>query len=332
VTLAGARIKAEEVRDILGRGGDPFVDMEERKARLAGLSFGDVADQFLDATESGFRNEKHKAQWRSTLGDNYIAALRKRPISEVTTDDVLGVLKPIWEIKNETARRLRGRIERVLDHGKAKGLRTGENPARWAGHLILMLPTVDKLQRGHHAAMPYDQVPAFMARLPNAKGVAARALEFTILTAARSGETREAVWSEFDLDKALWTVPAVRMKGGREHRVPLPSRAVEIIREMRARRFGDLVFPGTKRKAPLSDMTMGAVLKRLKVGEFTTHGFRSSFRDWCGEATAFPREIAEAALAHIVGDETERAYRRGDALAKRRELMDAWSTFLLKRD
>ncbi|MCC2654631.1 MAG: integrase, partial [Microvirga sp.] len=241
-------------------------------------------------------------------------------------EDVLRVLRPIWLTKSETASRLRGRIERVLDFAKARGMRTGENPARWRGHLDAVLPRRQKLTRGHHKAMPFDEVPAFVSRLRDAQGVAPRALEFLILTAGRTGEVLGAAWDEIDIEAGIWTVPAVRMKAGREHRVPLTQRALAILAELHEARTGEHVFPGLKRGKPLSSMAMEAVLRRMKI-DATVHGFRSAFRDWAGERTHFPREIAEAALAHLVGDAVERAYRRGDALEKRRELMSAWDSF-----
>jgi len=321
VSLAAAREKADEVRQILGRGGDPFTELSSRRA--SGRTFGAVADAYIESMKDGWRNDKHKAQWAMTLGDTYCAALRKRPIAEVSTDDVLKVLKPIWMAKAETARRLRGRIERVLDAAKASGERAGENPARLRGHLDLLLPKSERLQRGHHRAVPYLDVPAFIQRLRALNSISALAVEFTVLTAVRSGETRGATWSEVEGD--LWIIPAERMKAGREHRVPLVPRALEILAAARKMRMSAMVFPGRGGQA-LSDMSLSAVLRRLKV-DATIHGFRSSFRDWAGDATEFPREIAEAALSHVVGDQTERAYRRGDALARRRELMAAWATY-----
>ncbi|MGX0962614.1 integrase [Bradyrhizobium japonicum] len=324
VSLAAARDKADEVRAILGRGGDPFTELSSRRA--TSRTFGAFVDEWIGGMEEGWRNEKHRAQWKSTLGNGYCASLRKRPIGEVSTDDVLKVLKPIWRTKAETARRIRGRIERALDAARAAGERAGENPARWRGHLSELLSKPEKLQRGHHKAIPYKDVPAFMVKLRAMDGASAPAVEFTVLTAARSGETRGAVWSEIQDD--VWIVPPERMKGGREHRVPLVPRALEILERMKKRRTSDIIFPGFRDNRPLSDMSLSAVLRRLKV-DATVHGFRSSFRDWAGDATDFPRELAEAALAHLVGDETERAYRRGDALARRRELMEAWAAYLV---
>lgn len=324
VTLAHARELAAAARSQLAAGIDPIAARKSEPERV--VTFGNMADDFIETMKPQFRNAKHIAQWEMTLKE-YAAGLRELPIDCVTTEAVLKVLKPIWQTKPETASRLRGRIERVLDAAKAKGLRSGENPALWRGHLANLLPKRQKLSRGHHAALPYKDLPAFMQELRTRPAMSARALEFTILTAARSGETYRATWSEIDLEANVWTVPGYKMKGGREHRVPLGRRSVEILKELRPRDGAakDFVFPGGAGK-PLSSAAMEMLLRRMKM-EVTTHGFRSTFRDWCGEETDFPRELAEAALAHVVGDETERAYRRGDALAKRRKLMDAWGVF-----
>lgn len=325
VTLARARELAGEARANLQAGVDPIA--AKNNAPVAVPTFGEEADDFIEAMKPQFRNEKHIAQWEMTLRD-YAASLRPKRVDQITTADVLEVLKPIWLAKPETAARLRGRIERVLDAAKARGHRSGENPALWRGHLDKLLPKRRKLSRGHHAAMPYEDVPAFVADLRQRDAMAARALEFTILTAARSGETFGLTWKEIDLEAALWVVPAKRMKAGREHRVPLTPRAVEILTELAelGAEPDAYVFPGQKEGRPLSVMSMDMILRRMKV-DFTVHGFRSSFRDWAGEETSYPREVAEAALAHVVGDETERAYRRGDALEKRRKLMLAWTNY-----
>ena len=325
VTLARARELAGEARANLQAGVDPIA--AKNNAPVVVPTFGEEADDFIEAMKPQFRNEKHIAQWEMTLRD-YAAPLRAKRVDQITTADVLEVLKPIWLSKPETASRLRGRIERVLDAAKARGHRSGENPALWRGHLDKLLPKRRKLSRGHHAAMPYEDVPAFVAELRQREAMAARALEFTILTAARSGETFGATWKEIDLEAALWVVPAKRMKAGREHRVPLTPRAVEMLTELAelGAEPDAYVFPGQKEGRPLSIMSMDMILRRMKV-DFTVHGFRSSFRDWAGEETSFPREVAEAALAHVVGDETERAYRRGDALEKRRRLMSAWASY-----
>ena len=276
--------------------------------------------------EASWRNVKHRAQWRMTL-TVYAAPIRDKRVSEIETDDVLRVLKPLWQTRPETASRLRGRIERVLDYAKAHGWRSGENPALWRGHLRNVLPNRKKLTRGHHAAMPYQDVPAFVQELQGKEAMAARALEFLILTAARAGEALGATWAEMDLQNALWIIPANRMKAGNEHRVPLSKRALEIIEELHETQGSSYVFPGQKRGGPLSGMAFEMLLRRMNADAFTTHGFRSAFRDWAGDATNFPREVAETALAHRVGDATELAYRRTDALEKRRNLMAAWADY-----
>ena len=286
-------------------------------------TFGAFADQLVEDLKGGWRNEKHVYQWRQTL-QHYAADLRPRALNEITTEHVLGVLKPIWTTKAETASRLRGRIERVLDAAKAKELRSGENPARWRGHLDQLLPRHQRLTRGHHVALPWTEMPDFMARLRERDGAAASALELTILSAARTTEVLEARWAEVALREKVWTVPASRMKAGEEHRVPLSGSAVALL-ERQPTREG-LIFPGFKPGRPFSNGAMERVLDRMGVA-VTVHGFRSTFRDWAGEATSFPREIAEAALAHRVGNATERAYRRGDALEKRRKLMEDWATY-----
>jgi integrase len=323
VSLADARGKAAVARRKLAQGLNPIDD----RKRSGGIpTFGEMADSVHEALSAGFRNEKHKAQWKSTL-ENYAAPLRAKPVDTITTDDILGVLKPIWTLKPETASRVRGRIEKVLDAAKAKGFRDGENPARWRGHLDHLLPKPSKLERGHHAAMPYEDVATFVAELSKRPTIATLALEFCILTAARSGEVLGARWSEMDLAKRLWTVPAHRMKAGREHRVPLSNRAMSILKQLRDADCGEFVFRGQKPKKPLSNMAMEMVLRRMKIENATVHGFRSSFRDWAGNVTSFPREVTETALAHVIGDKAEQAYRRGDALDKRRALMDAWAAY-----
>jgi integrase len=322
VPLAKARQRAADARQQLADGLDPLASKEKPKV----MTFGEAADALIESMSSSWRNDKHRAQWKMTL-TVYCEAIRSKPVAEIGTDDVLKVLQPLWTTKPETASRLRGRIERVFDFARARGQRAGENPARWRGHLDAVLPKRAKLTRGHHKAMPFDEAPAFVAALREREGVAPRALEFAILTAARSGEVFGALWDEFDLEACIWTVPAARMKAAREHRVPLSARAVEILQEMKQNRLSEFVFPGVKSRRPLSTMALEMVLRRMKV-DVTVHGFRSAFRDWAGETTHFPREVAEAALAHLVGDAVERAYRRGDALKKRRELMDAWAGFL----
>lgn len=332
VTLAQARDKAAAARKVLDAGQDPIearrTAAAEAEARLdATPTFGEFAELLIEDIKSGFRNSKHQAQWSSSL-KTHAGNLWPLRIDEVGTEQVLDALKPIWRTKQETASRVRGRIERVLDAAKAKGKRTGENPARWRGHLDKLLPKRSKLSRGHHAAMPYEDVPALVQALREREAMAARALEFLILTASRTGEIRGAKWDEVDFERAIWTVPGNRMKAGRTHRVPLVDRAVELLKALHETRTDAFVFPGGRKGQSLSSHAILMLMRRMEMGHFTPHGFRSSFRDWAGEQTSFPREIAEAALAHVVGDETERAYRRGDALEKRRKLMDAWARFL----
>ena len=322
ITLSRARELAASARASLASGVDPRT--VRRKSAIP--TFGESADQLITDLSPSWRNEKHRAQWRMTL-ETYGAPLRPLPVDDITVHQVLAVLKPIWETKPETASRLRGRIEKVLDAARAKGHRQGENPARWRGHLDHLLPARQRLTRGHHAAMAYADIPGFVYSLRARDAIAALALEFLILTAARTGEVLGAQWQEFDFRHAVWTVPAKRMKSAREHRVPLSHRAIEILDLMTAIRTSDWVFPGNQLRKSLPNMSLEMVLRRMKIEGATVHGFRSSFRDWAGEATHFPREIAEAALAHTIGDETERAYRRGDALEKRRKLMEAWAEF-----
>ncbi len=328
VPLARARVRAAEARQLVADGVNP---LDLKRAQEAVPTFGEMADAVVTALGPQWRNEKHKAQWSATLTTD-AAALRPIRVDRIETADVLATLKPIWAEKPETASRLRGRIERVLDAARAKGHREGENPARWRGHLDHLLPKRQKLTRGHHAALPFAAVPAFVADLRGRNATAALALEFLILTAARSGEVRGATWVEIDTDAKVWTVPASRMKAGREHRVPLSASALAVLEKVRLL-SGDkpeaIIFPGLKPDSSLSDAAFNALLIRMGIDrtKVTPHGFRSSFRDWAGEASSFPRELAEAALAHVVGDQTERAYRRMDALEKRRRLMDAWARY-----
>ena len=323
IPLADAREKAATARRKIAQGTNPI---EERKREGGIPTFGEVADDVCQSLSLGFRNEKHKAQWKSTL-ETYAGSLRSKSVDTIGTDDVLAVLKPIWTVKSETASRVRGRIEKVLDAAKAKGFRNGENPARWRGHLDHLLPRPSRLARGHHAAMPYEDVAGFIANLLKRESSAAVALELCILTAARSGEILGMQWSEVDLDKKIWTVPADRMKAGREHRVPLAPRAVAILHQLETLRANEFVFPGQARNKPLSNMAMEMLLRRMKIENATVHGFRSSFRDWAGNVSDFPREVVETALAHVIGDKAEQAYRRSDALEKRRKLMDQWAAY-----
>ena len=326
VSLAMARERAAEARRTLAGGQNPIDGA--RVARAGRPTFGQVADEYLAAKQSEWRNGKHRAQWEMTL-QRYCAPLRGRPVDEIDTAAVLEVLTPLWASIPETASRLRGRIETVLDAARARGMigANEANPARWRGHLDKLLPKRQKLTRGHHAAMPFADVPQFIACLRTRGAVAALALEFAILTAARSGEVLGARWAEIDFENSIWTVPAARMKGGRMHRVPLSVPALVMLKKLHEARTGEFIFSGQRRGKPLSEMAMEMILRRMKADGTTVHGFRSSFRDWCGEVSTFPREVAEAALAHVAGDATERAYRRGDALEKRRELMEAWAAY-----
>jgi integrase len=325
VPLARAREKASEGRRILADGHDPIATL--RRQRVAVPTFGEAADELIAALAGGFKTMKQAVNWTASL-NLHAATLRPISVDAISTEDVLAVLKPIWSTKPEIASRVRGRIERVIDAAKAKGHRKDDNPARWKGHLDQLLPKPRKLSRGHHAALPFAEVPAFIAELRSQGSISATALEFCILTAARTGEVINARWDEIDFEVRIWTVPASRMKMKREHRVPLSDRSIDILTLLRERKGGDFVFPGQRRGRPLSSMALEMVLRRMKADGITVHGFRSSFRDWCGEATTFPREVAEAALAHVVGDATERAYRRGDALEKRRKLMAAWAGYI----
>jgi integrase len=322
VTLARARKLAKDARGRLAEGINP----KEARKPLEGATFGECADRLIAAMRPSWRNGKHAAQWEMTLRE-YAGALRRLPTHTITTDDVLSVLKPLWNEKPETASRLRGRIERVLDAAKAQGLRTGENPARWRGHLDQLLPKRQRLTRENHVAMSYGDVPAFIGDLQSREATAALALEFTILTAARRGEVLGARWKEFDLQGAIWTVPAHRMKAGREHRVPLSGRALAIVNALRQADGREFVFAGHKPGKPLSGEALGMVLRRMKLDDVTVHGFRSAFRDWAAECTNFTNEVCEAALAHTVTNRVEAAYRRGDLFEKRRKLMDAWAAF-----
>jgi integrase len=329
VSLADARKARDVAEKFVQAGQDPITAREDaRRAQIGKPTFGQMADALIEAKGPEWRNDKHRAQWKMTL-EKYAAPLRSRPVDEIDTDAVLSVLQPLWRSKAETASRLRGRIETVIDAARAKGHipRNEANPARWRGHLDKLLPKLGKLARGHHAALPYGRLPTFVADLRAREAMAAAALEFCILTAARSGEVYGARWGEIDFENRLWIVPAARMKAAREHRVPLSARAVDILQRLNEARTGDFVFPGRTPSKPLSGMAMEMLLRRMNMDDVTVHGFRSAFRDWAGNETDFARELAEAALAHVIGDKAEQAYRRGDALEKRRALMEAWATW-----
>jgi integrase len=323
VSLALAREKAAAIRDKLARGFDPTAD--RKPARV--VTFKNCMDELLAAKASEWKNEKHRAQWEMTLRE-YAKPLHDLPVAEIALGDVKNCLAPHWQARPETADRLRSRIQAVIDYAIAHGWRTAGNPARWKGLLDKVMPARRKLERGHHAALAYASVPAMMAGLRESSGVSARCVEFLTLTAARAGEARGATFDEIDAKARTWTVPAGRMKAGRAHVVPLCDRALAIVEAMRQRATGDLIFGGGVDGRPVSDTAMTKALRLASPDKSATlHGMRSAFRDWAGDCTAFPREVAEAALAHAVGDAVERAYRRGDALAKRRALTDAWAGF-----
>lgn len=326
LSLANARAEAAKLREVLATGGDPKAE-RAKEERIP--TFGEYADAYVEAMKPSWRNAKHAAQWTMTL-TTYVMSIRGKPVNTIDTQDVLEVLNDLWKRTPETAERLRGRIENVLDAAKAKGHRSGENPARWRGHLDQLLPKRQRLSRGHHSALPYDAIPDFMASLRERGAVAARALEFTILTAARSGEVLGAQWDEIDAGKKIWTIPAARMKAGRDHRVPLSPRALEILEEMAKLGKEGHLFPGPKPKKPLSSMAMAMLIRRMKAG-ITVHGFRSTFRDWASETTGFPHEVCEMALAHTIGNKAEAAYRRGDLFDKRRKLMEAWAGYCARK-
>jgi integrase len=340
-TLKEARERARRHRQQIKDGIDPIdARRQEHAARKTAaakaMSFRQAAEAYIKAQSTAWKNAKHAAQWPSTLTTYAYPVFGALPVAAIDTALVTKALEPIWQTKPETASRVRGRIESVLDWATARGFRTGENPARWKGHLENLLPRPSKAKaaarrengRGeHHAALPYAELPAFIAELRQQKGIAARTLEFTILTAARTGEVIGARWDEIDLAAKVWAVPGERMKAGKEHRSPLAERAAAILEEMAAIREGDFVFPGGRAGRPLSNMAMTETLRRMGRGELTVHGFRSSFSDWCAEQTNFPAEVRDMALAHAVGDKVEAAYRRGDLFQKRRQLAEAWARF-----
>lgn len=332
ISLAEAREAAREARKLLLAGIDPLAqrDGERAQARAEAaraITFAEAGARYIDAHKAGWSNARHAAQWGSSLQAYAYPAIGALPVAAVDTSMVMKVLVPIWQAKTETASRVRGRIESILDWAKAQGLRTGENPALWRGHLENLLPKKTKVAKvEHHAALDYREVGAFMASLRLRGGVAARALEFTILTATRTGEAVGARWGEFALDHPdgpVWVIPPERMKARREHRVPLSPAAVAVVEAMRSQASGELVFNGLRAGAD----SLLDELRRMGHAVLTVHGFRSAFRDWVGESTSIPVDVAEAALAHTRKDRTESAYARGDLLAKRRKLMEAWAAY-----
>jgi integrase len=320
-SLAEARQIALGLRIQLYDGVNP---LHTRRAEKEAPTFEAQARSLVEDLASGWKHPRAKERWLNSF-TQHAASLWGLPVDQIQTADVLAVLKPIWSSKAETAGKLRGRIERVLDAAAAKGLRSADNPARWEGHLAHLLPARTRLSRGHHKALPYSDAPALVASLRGREAPAARALAFVIHTAARENEVLGATWAEIDLARRVWTVPASRTKAGREHQVPLSDPAFTVLGE--PGRPDELIFPSSKGRK-MSDMAMDMLLRRMKV-DVNVHGFRSTFRDWAGDETEFPREIAEAALGHKVGDAVEQAYRRGTALERRRKLMDAWSGYLV---
>ena len=337
VGLAEAREAATAARKQVRAGGDPIAERKAEKAakRAAAAlhTFDEVAAAYLRAHAASWRNAKHRQQWENTLATYASPTLGKLPVASVNVDDITNVLEPIWQEKTETASRLRGRIESVLDFATARGWRSGENPARWKGHLDNLFPSRSKVAAvEHHAALPWQQIGAFWADLAKQEGTSALALRFLILTATRTNETLCARWCEIDLAEKLWTIPAERMKMKREHRVPLSDAALSALADASKLRPKTApadapVFPGAKAGKPLSNMALLMTLRRMERGDLTAHGFRSTFRDWTAEVTNYPRDVAEQALAHSLPDKVEAAYRRGDLIEKRRLMMADWSAF-----
>jgi integrase len=336
VGLADARKKASDARLLLSEGQDPLAqrNLEEveraasaKLTAVRSMTFDQCAEAYVNVHQAAWKNEKHQQQWRNTLATYVSPVFGSVGVQDVDIDHIIKVLEPIWSKKTETARRLRGRIEAILDWAKVRGYRTGENPARWRGHLSHLLPARANVRPiKHHAALPYAEIPAFMSELRKLGGIAAAALEFLILTAARTGEVIYAGWPEFDLKNRIWVVPASRMKTKREHRVPISDAAYAVIQKMKEL-GGDYVFPGGKPGSSLSNMALLMTLGRMNCSKVTTHGFRSTFRDWAAEQTNFPNEVVEMALAHAIESKTEAAYRRSDLFEKRRRLMAAWADF-----
>ena len=335
LTLAKARDAAAALRLKVKSGVDPLAERASeaaealaaaQAAKVASHTFKAAAEAYIATNEGSWRNAKHRQQWANTLTSYVYPVIGDLPVGDVATAHVLSILEPIWKEKPETASRLRGRIETILDSAKARGYRRGENPARWRGHIAQILPPRTRLSRGHHRAMPYETVPDFVARLKARKAMAALALEFTILTAARTGEVIGATWDEVDLAKAVWTIPAARMKAGKEHRVPLSERALAILEAAKID-GSESLFTGDS-GGKLSGMAMTMLLRRMDA-DCTAHGFRSGFRDWAAERTAYAHEVCEMALAHTIGNKVEAAYRRGDLFDKRRRLMADWAFFCI---
>lgn len=337
VSLAAARKLAQDARSQAAAGTDPIAtrDAERARQRLEagrGITWDSAVDLFLDDHEITWRNKKHRQQWRSTLRTYASPVLGRLAVADIGTPEVIRVLDPIWQAKPETASRVRGRIERILDWSKVRGYRQGENPARWRGHLDQVYPAKSKVRKvKHHAAVAIDDMPAVYGRLCEATGMAALAARFTILTAVRAGETTGALWPEIDLERGIWSISAERMKMDRDHRVPLSREALAILKVQHEGRTGARVFPGWRNGAPLAIASLAKALKKAGGRQVTTHGSRSTFKDWATERTHFPFEVSEMALAHAISDKTEAAYRRGELMEKRANMMQAWAGFVTTR-
>jgi len=333
VSLEEARAKARDCRSLLDQKIDPIeardaADRAKAFEKAREQTFDQCAAAYIAAHKAGWKNAKHAQQWQNTLNAYASPVFGSLPVQDVDETHVYKVLEGLWATKTETATRLRSRIELVLDWAKARKYRKGENPARWRGHLDKLLPKRSKVQKvRNHAALPYAALPAFMDALRARKGTAPQALEFIILTGARESEVTNAKWSEFDMEARVWTVPGDRMKSAREHRVPLSEAAIRVLKGMQAERQNDFVFPGWKAERPITGAACLKVLRDMDRPDLTVHGFRSTFRDWAAEQTNYPREVAEAALAHVVADKVEAAYRRGDLFEKRRRMMNDWAKY-----
>jgi integrase len=331
ISLKDVREKARQAYKLVSDGIDPIDERLSRKAAIAlekakTVTFKECAEKYIAAHEATWRNEKHREQWKNTLATYVYPVVGSLSVADIDIGLVLRVLEPIWADKPETAGRVRGRIETILNWAAVRKYRTGDNPARWRGHLEQVLPRRSKVARvKHHKAVPFAELPGFMDALRHREGISAKALEFTILTATRTNETVGARWSEISLKEKVWIVPAERMKGDREHRIPLSDAAIALLDDLP--REGSYIFPGAKKDSTLSNMAMLELLRGMRSNKETVHGFRSSFRDWASERTAYPNEVAEMALAHAVRDQTEAAYRRGDLFEKRRRLMADWAAY-----
>ncbi|MBK1695457.1 integrase [Chromatium weissei] len=336
ITLSAARQAAIDIHRLVNNGIDPIENRDLKKLTVTTVqTFTQVAARYIRMHRRGWRNKKHARQWVSTLKRYARPVIGNNPIDRISTDDIIKIISPIWLTKNETAKRIQGRIENIIDFASAYKWRSGENPARWRGHLDKLLVNPRKISgKKHHPSMPYSEISDFFVVLSQAKGVAAKALQFLILTATRTSETLNASWTEFDINNAIWTIPAERMKAKRDHRIPLSKSAIRILSNLPRIDGEDWVFISGRINHPLSSMALLMTMRRLGYGingihgNYVPHGFRSTFRDWCGEISNFPTAVAEAALAHVISDKTEAAYARGDLFDKRRKMMDEWAYFL----